>query len=98
MPAGKINLESMDMDALLELRDQVEDRIQDLAQDELQALENKMARLRPLAGKKKAGVRGKAPIKYRDPKTGNAWSGRGMTPVWLREHEASGKSREDFAV
>lgn len=46
--------------------------------------------------KRKRG--GKAPIKFRDPKTGNTWSGRGLTPVWLRNHEAAGKKRQKFAV
>lgn len=40
----------------------------------------------------------KAPAKYKDPKTGNSWSGRGLTPVWLREYEAKGGKREDLAV
>lgn len=102
MAVGKNALEGMKMDELLDLKERVEQRIQDMAQDELQTLEDKMARLRPLAGKRKSGgrggSRGKAPIKYRDSKSGNSWSGRGMTPVWLREYEAKGKSREDFAV
>ena len=60
-----------------------------------------MAKLKPLAGKRsggKSGQRGKAPAKFRNPKTGATWSGRGMTPVWLRELEAKGKSRKDFAI
>jgi DNA-binding protein H-NS len=40
----------------------------------------------------------KAPIKFRDPETGNAWSGRGLTPVWLRNYEANGGKRSDLAV
>lgn len=40
----------------------------------------------------------KAPAKFRDPETGNSWSGRGLTPVWLRNYEASGGKREDLAV
>lgn len=31
--------------------------------------------------------------KYRDPVSGNEWSGRGRTPKWLE-----GKNRDDFAV
>ncbi|MBE7939352.1 MULTISPECIES: H-NS histone family protein [Ramlibacter] len=31
--------------------------------------------------------------KYRDPATGQTWSGRGREPAWLR-----GKSRDDFAI
>ncbi|MEM9669361.1 MAG: H-NS family nucleoid-associated regulatory protein [Pseudomonadota bacterium] len=41
---------------------------------------------------------GKAPIKFRDPKTGNSWSGRGRTPVWLRNHEEAGRKRTKYAV
>lgn len=41
---------------------------------------------------------GKAPIKFRDPKTGNTWSGRGRTPVWLRDHEEAGRKRQKYAV
>jgi len=40
----------------------------------------------------------KAPIKFRDPKTGNSWSGRGLTPVWLRDYETNGGKRADLEV
>ena len=33
------------------------------------------------------------PAKYQDPKTGNAWSGRGKPPKWI-----VGKNRESFLV
>ena len=36
--------------------------------------------------------------KYRDPESGKTWSGRGMTPVWLREYESAGRKRAEFAV
>lgn len=45
----------------------------------------------PLAGRK-------IPTKYRDPKSGNAWSGRGSTPRWLRDLEAAGVDRESLRV
>ncbi|WP_287369008.1 H-NS histone family protein [Thauera sp.] len=32
-------------------------------------------------------------IKYRNPETGESWSGRGRAPRWL-----DGKNRDDFAV
>lgn len=41
---------------------------------------------------------GKVPPKYRDPATGNTWSGRGLQPNWLKSALASGKSLADFAV
>jgi DNA-binding protein H-NS len=36
--------------------------------------------------------------KYQDPKSGLTWSGRGRTPVWVREAEAAGKSRDHFLI
>ena len=35
----------------------------------------------------------KASVKYRNPETGDTWSGRGREPRWLK-----GKNRADFAV
>jgi DNA-binding protein H-NS len=40
----------------------------------------------------------KPPAKYRDPETGETWSGRGRPPRWLAAREAEGKRREEFAV
>jgi hypothetical protein len=37
------------------------------------------------------GKRGKAPIKYRGPKPGERWSGRGLTPRWLTAYVNGGK-------
>jgi len=42
-------------------------------------------------------VRKSPPVKYRGP-NGEAWSGRGSTPLWLRALEAEGKSRSEFLV
>lgn len=36
--------------------------------------------------------------KYRDPESGKTWSGRGMTPVWLRGYESAGRKRAEFEV
>jgi DNA-binding protein H-NS len=35
--------------------------------------------------------------KYKGP-NGEAWSGRGLTPKWLKALEAQGRSKSDFAV
>lgn len=40
----------------------------------------------------------KAPIKYRNRKTGDTWSGRGLRPRWLQAELAAGRSLEQFAV
>ncbi|ENO91791.1 H-NS family nucleoid-associated regulatory protein [Thauera mechernichensis] len=45
-----------------------------------------------LFGKQKSSVKAVA-VKYRNPETGETWTGRGRAPRWLE-----GKNREDFAV
>lgn len=47
-------------------------------------------------GKKRSG--GKVAAKYRNTATGEAWSGRGLQPKWLRAALASGRRLQDFAV
>ena len=46
-------------------------------------------------GKAKSGAKktGKVAAKYRDPLTGNTWSGRGLAPKWL-----AGKNKADFLI
>ena len=44
------------------------------------------------------GKAGKVAAKYRDAVTGNAWSGRGLKPIWLRTALANGHKLEEFAV
>jgi len=48
----------------------------------------------------KAGPRkgSKVPVKFRDPASGNAWSGRGLQPKWLQAALAQGRQLSDFAV
>jgi len=36
--------------------------------------------------------------KYRDPETGNTWTGRGKPPRWLSDAEQAGKNRDDFLI
>jgi len=45
----------------------------------------------PSAGKKVAP-------KYRNPDTGETWTGRGLQPNWLKSALASGKKLSDFAL
>jgi DNA-binding protein H-NS len=37
-------------------------------------------------------------VKYRDPKTGQTWTGRGRLPLWLKAAEKKGKKRDAFLV
>ena len=50
-------------------------------------------------GKADANPKGKSPaLKYRNPTTGETWSGRGRPAKWITELEAKGQKREKFAV
>jgi DNA-binding protein H-NS len=40
----------------------------------------------------------KRTAKFRNPETGEEWSGRGRPPRWLTAKEAEGKRREEFSV
>jgi DNA-binding protein H-NS len=53
---------------------------------------------RGAAKARSSGARAPATVKFRDPATGDAWTGRGKTPRWLAAHEAEGRSRETFRV
>jgi DNA-binding protein H-NS len=57
------------------------------------------------AGSSKAGrPSGKAAsaqspaVKYRNPETGETWSGRGRAPKWLTLAEQQGRGRDEFAA
>ncbi len=47
------------------------------------------------SGKTKSSTKktGKVAAKYRDPLTGNTWSGRGLAPKWL-----AGKNKADYLI
>jgi DNA-binding protein H-NS len=45
------------------------------------------------SSKRAAGKKTPLPAKYRNPKTGETWSGRGRSPAWL-----AGKNRERFLI
>ena len=94
-PMPKPNLSSASVDALLKLRDEIE-----------QVLTRRAAQLRDdlakfghqIGSKGKSPLKGrKASVKFRD-RSGNTWAGRGAQPVWLREKLKAGAKLEDFAV
>lgn len=54
--------------------------------------------VRSKSGKVRSTSGTKVPAKYRNKATGDAWSGRGLQPKWLKAALASGKKLQDFAV
>lgn len=55
----------------------------------------------PARGAAKSGAakpRSKVEPKFRNPDTGDTWSGRGRTPRWIVEAEQAGTDRSTFAI
>jgi DNA-binding protein H-NS len=52
----------------------------------------------PRAAKENANKGKPVAPKFRDPATGDTWSGRGLKPKWLTTALESGKKVEDFAL
>lgn len=50
------------------------------------------------APKARATARNTVAAKFKDPKTGETWSGRGLMPKWLKAKTAEGLSVEAFRV
>jgi DNA-binding protein H-NS len=93
---AKANVASMSVDALLKLREEVDNVLTRRAHE----LKTQLTRLGHQIGFKARGssLKGRSvPVKYRD-KSGNTWAGRGAQPVWLRERLKAGAKLEDFAV
>jgi len=53
---------------------------------------------RAVAAPKRSGGSGKVAAKYRNPATGDTWSGRGLQPKWLRAALANGSTLADFTL
>ena len=47
---------------------------------------------------KPAKARKPVAIKYRNPETGDTWTGRGQPSTWIKVMEAAGRKREEFLV
>jgi len=68
--------------------------------DDIAAAFNKGSRARTAAAKTVKPTAPKKAIapKYRDPATGNTWTGRGKPPRWLSDAEQAGTSRSHFLI
>lgn len=98
-----VNLKNMDVNALLELRGEVDRRLTERERDLQRQLgllgkeTRQVGRPGARAGRGSA-LRGvKVPPKYRGPE-GETWAGRGATPRWLTALLKEGHSIEEFAI
>jgi DNA-binding protein H-NS len=99
----KPNLSRMDINSLMDLRDQVDQRLREHRVE----LQKQLERIALLGGKRVArrgggrsasALRGrKVPPKYRSP-SGDTWAGRGAKPRWLVAAIKEGKKLDDFLI
>jgi DNA-binding protein H-NS len=108
----KLELHSMSVDDLFDLRDQITKILLDRVQTEQRELESRLARLREADGRKLGDVsprrrparpsllKGrKIPAKYRNPENPTeTWAGRGRLPKWLAAALEQGKQLADFDI
>lgn len=99
---AKANLSRMNVESLMDLRDQVDQRLRQHRGE----LQEQMEKIASLSGKRVArGRRGgggamrgrKVPPKYRGP-SGETWAGRGVRPRWMMEQLKKGKKIDDFLI
>lgn len=100
MAQRKMEIDSLDIQELMELRDAVDARIESLAAQRLKALKNEMESLQAFVEKGAPGRKksGKVAPKYRDPATGDTWAGRGRKPKWLMHRLDEGRKLEEFEI
>ncbi len=47
---------------------------------------------------KRSATTSSAPARYKNPETGDTWTGRGRPPRWIVDAEAQGKNRDSFLI
>ena len=111
-PPGAKSPDKMDVGQLRQYIDRMENLLKQKVSEQRSYFEEKLSELsgyasakasrvmRAIGGAKKKGTRKKATPKYRsrkNPKT--LWSGRGVTPVWMREEMKGTKlKKDDFLI
>jgi DNA-binding protein H-NS len=101
-----MNLKSMSIDALIDLRGKIDGVLGSKVADERRNLESELAKLDrfdPGAARGKAaagrGVRGKVAPKFRNPENpSETWAGRGLKPRWLAAAIKAGGKLDDFQI
>src|SRR5467141_4374783 len=103
---NQVNLKSMSISPLTDLRHRVEGALTSKVIDQRRALESELAKLSRLQGAKTLrkigsgfGLRGPVAPKYRNAQNPEeTWAGRGLRPKWLAAAIKGGKSADDFLI
>jgi len=94
-----VNLSRMTVEALMDLRQRVDEMLLERGAD----LEKQLERMTVVGGARAvrgggSALRGrKVPPKYRS-RSGETWAGRGQRPKWMVEALKKGKKAEDFLI
>jgi DNA-binding protein H-NS len=97
----KQRLTSMTVEALLIMREEIGailTRKAGALRKQLAAIGGVPREATLLPDRRTKGQGRKVRAKYRDPKTGESWSGRGAPARWIAAYEKSGRKREDFLI
>ena len=93
----KVNLSGMNVGALLDLREQVDETLLKRRAE----IEKQLKRMGAVVSGASGGgsaLKGRTvPPKYRSP-SGETWAGRGARPRWLVDAIKSGKKIDDFLI
>jgi DNA-binding protein H-NS len=103
---NRMNLKSMSIDRLTDLRHRVEAALASKVIDQRRTIETELAKLNRFQGAKTLrkngsgfGLRGPVAPKYRNPQNPEeTWAGRGLRPKWLAAAIKAGKSVDDFLI
>jgi len=101
-----MNLKSMTIDALIGMRNRIDEVLGSKVADERRVLESELAKLsryNSTGSRSKSsvrlGVRAKVAPKYRNPENpAETWAGRGLKPRWLAAAIKSGMKLDDFRI
>ena len=95
---AKVSLARMNVEALMNLRKQVDERLADLRTELEKQLDALIGQGQPKRKARSSALRGrKVPPKYRS-RSGETWAGRGAKPRWLVAAMKKGRKVEDFLI
>jgi DNA-binding protein H-NS len=94
----KVNLSGMSVEALMDLRTQVDETLHQRRAELEQQLQRMGGTIAVVVRGRGSALKGrKVPPKYRSP-SGDTWAGRGARPLWLVAAIKRGKKIEDFLI
>jgi DNA-binding protein H-NS len=92
------SLKGMNVEALMNLRNQIDKRLLEYRAELEKQLEALSRQAKRKAVRTGSSLRGrKVPPKYRSP-SGETWAGRGARPRWMVEALKRGKKADDFLI